>query len=65
MRSPVSDMAIRKSFTGSEQRFAILTPLEYTELLLTLSEPARRRILAQARRQRRELRDALPNPRSP
>ncbi len=48
-----------------EQRFAILTPLEYTELLLTLSEPARRRILAQARRQRRELRDALPNPRSP
>ncbi|MFH1007062.1 MAG: hypothetical protein V1800_06090, partial [Candidatus Latescibacterota bacterium] len=48
-----------------QQRFAILTPLEYTELVLTLAEPARRRILAQARRLRRELRDALPNPRSP
>ncbi len=48
-----------------QQRFAILTPLEYTELLLTLAEPARRRILTQARRLRRELRDALPNPRSP
>ncbi len=48
-----------------QQRFAILTPLEYTELVLTLTEPARRRILAQARRLHRELRNALPNPRSP
>lgn len=48
-----------------QQRFAILTPLEYTELLLTLAEPARRKILAQARRLRRELLDALPNPRPP
>lgn len=48
-----------------QQRYATLTPLEYTELLLTLTEPARRRILAQARRLRRELLDALPNPRSP
>jgi len=48
-----------------QQRFATLTPLEYTELLLTLAEPARRKILAQARRLRRELLDALPNPRPP
>jgi hypothetical protein len=48
-----------------QQRFAILTPLEYTELLLTLTEPARRKILTQARRLRRELLDALPNPRPP
>ena len=48
-----------------QQRFAILTPLEYTELLLTLAEPTRRKILAQARRLRRELLAALPNPRPP
>ena len=48
-----------------QQRFATLTPLEYTELLLTLAEPARGKILAQARRLRRELLDALPNPRPP
>lgn len=48
-----------------QQRFATLTPLEYTELLLTLAESARRKILAQARRLRRELLDALPNPRPP
>jgi hypothetical protein len=48
-----------------QQRYATLTPLEYTELLLILTEPARRRILTQARCLRRELRDALPNPRSP
>ena len=48
-----------------QQRFAVLTPLEYTELVLTLAEPARRKILAQARRLRRELLAALPNPRSP
>jgi hypothetical protein len=49
----------------SDQRFATLTPLEYTELLLTLAEPARRKILRKARRLRRELRHALPNPRPP
>ena len=48
-----------------DQRFATVTPLEYTEVLLSLAEPARRKILAQARRLRRELRDALPNPRPP
>ena len=48
-----------------QQRFATLTPLEDTELLLTLAEPARRKILAQARRLQRELLDALPNPRPP
>lgn len=48
-----------------QQRFATLTPLEYTELLLTLAEPARRKILHKARRLRRELLDALPNPRPP
>jgi len=48
-----------------QQRFATLTPLEYTELLLTLGEPARRKILARARRLQRELLAALPNPRAP
>ena len=48
-----------------QQRFATLTPLEYTELLLTLAEPARRKILHKARRLRRELLHALPNPRPP
>lgn len=43
----------------------MLTPLEYTELLLTLTEPARRKILAKARRLRRELLSALPHPRPP
>jgi len=36
-------------------RFATLTPLEYTELLLTLSDPARQKILEKTRRLRREL----------
>ena len=48
-----------------QQRFATLTPLEYTELLLTLAEPARRKILRKTRRLRRELLHALPNPRPP
>ena len=48
-----------------QQRFATLTPLEYTELLLSLAEPARRKILRKARRLRRELLAALPSPRPP
>jgi hypothetical protein len=43
-----------------QQRFAILTPLEYTELLLTLAEPARRQVLAQARTARRPAQPAAP-----
>lgn len=36
-------------------RFATLTPLEYTELLLTLSDTARHKILEKTRRLRRDL----------
>lgn len=38
-----------------QNRFATLTPLEYSELLLTLCEPARLKILDKTRRLRRKL----------
>ncbi|MBI2369110.1 MAG: hypothetical protein HYV08_02525, partial [Deltaproteobacteria bacterium] len=47
------------------QRFAYLSPLEYQELLLTLSPAARRKILAKTRRLRRELPGELLHPRPP
>jgi len=49
----------------SQQRFAYLSPLEYQELLLTLTPAARRKILAKTRRLRRELPGELANPRPP
>jgi len=49
----------------TENRFAILTPLEYTELLLTLGEDARQKILRKTRRLREELGQALRLARSP
>ena len=48
-----------------QQRFATLTPLEYTEPLLPLPEPAQGKLLAQARRLRCDLLTGLPNPRPP
>jgi hypothetical protein len=44
---------------------ARLTPLQYQELLLTLTEPARRKILAKTRRLRRQLVHQLDHARSP
>lgn len=44
---------------------ARLTPLEYQELLLTLQEPARQKILAKTRRLRRRLTHQLDHARSP
>jgi hypothetical protein len=44
---------------------ARLTPLEYQELLLTLQEPARQKILAKTRRLRRGLTHQLDHARSP
>lgn len=44
---------------------ACLTPLEHQELVLTLNEEARNKILAKTRRLRRSLADRLANPRSP
>lgn len=38
-----------------DTRFATLTPLEYTELVLTLSEAARKKVLDKTRRLRRDL----------
>jgi len=49
----------------AENRFATLTPLEYTELLLTLGEEARKKILAKTRRLREELGQALRLARAP
>src|SRR2546426_6303806 len=44
---------------------AFLDPLEYQEMVLTLSEPARKKILAKTRKLRRGLAHQLQNPRAP
>ncbi len=44
---------------------AFLDPLEYQEMVLTLSEPARKKILAKTRKLRRGLAQQLQNPRAP
>jgi hypothetical protein len=44
---------------------ACLSPLEHQELVLTLSEDARKKILAKTRRLRRSLANQLSNPRAP
>jgi hypothetical protein len=44
---------------------AFLDPLEYQEMVLTLSEPAREKILAKTRKLRRGLAQQLQNPRAP
>jgi hypothetical protein len=44
---------------------ALLTPLQHQELVLTLSEPARKKILAKTRRLRRSLAHALDHARPP
>jgi len=44
---------------------AYLSPLEHQELVLTLSEPARKKILAKTRRLRRSLAHQLDHPRPP
>lgn len=48
-----------------QNRFATLSPLEYSELLLTLSPQAREKILEKTRRLRRELLEELRRPRPP
>ncbi len=48
-----------------ENRFAFLSPLEYTDLLLNLSEPAKQKILAKTRRLRRQVATELKHPRAP
>lgn len=48
-----------------QNRFATLAPLAYTELVLTLAEEARHKILEKTRRLRRELARELPHPRPP
>ncbi len=44
---------------------ACLSPLEHQELLLTLNEKARKKILAKTRKLRRSLADQLTKPRAP
>jgi hypothetical protein len=48
-----------------ENRFAFLSTLEYTDLLLNLSEPARQKILAKTRRLKRQVATELKHPRAP
>ena len=48
-----------------ENRFAFLSPLEYTDLLLTLPEPAKQKILTKTRRLRRQVATELNQPRAP
>jgi len=48
-----------------ENRFAFLSPLEYTDLLLNLSEPARQKILAKTRRLKRQVATELKRARAP
>ncbi len=49
----------------AENRFATFTPFEYTELLLTLGEEARQKVLRKTRRLREELGQALRLARAP
>lgn len=48
-----------------DNRFATLTPLEYTEILLTLGDDARQKVLRKTRRLREELGQALHLARAP
>ena len=48
-----------------QNHVAFLDPLEYQEMVLTLSEPARKKILAKTRKLRRGLAHQLQNPRAP
>lgn len=48
-----------------ENRFAFLSPLEYTDLLLTLPEPARHKILAKTRRLKRQVATEFKRARAP
>ncbi len=48
-----------------DNRFATLTTLEYTEILLTLAEPARKKILEKTRRLRKRLTEELRPTRPP
>ena len=48
-----------------ENYVAFLDPLEYQEMVLTLTEPARQKILAKTRKLRRGLAHQLQNPRAP
>ena len=48
-----------------QQRFALFTTYEYTELLLTLPNEAQKKILHKARRLRLQLANELTSPRSP
>jgi len=48
-----------------QKYMAFLTPLQHQELVLTLSEPARKKILAKTRRLRRSLAHALNHARPP
>ena len=49
----------------AENRFATLTPLAYTEILLTLGDDARKKVLSKTRRLREELGQALRLARAP
>lgn len=48
-----------------QNHVAYLSPLEHQELVLTLNEKARKKILTKTRRLRRSLADQLTNPRAP
>jgi hypothetical protein len=48
-----------------ENRFALLSPLEYTDLLLKLSEPAKKKILAKTKRLKRQVATELKLARPP
>ena len=45
--------------------YGLFNPYEYTELILSLGEAARRKILEKSRRMRRQLLEGLTNPRAP
>lgn len=48
-----------------DNRFALMTPMQYTEMVLTLSQEAGKKILEKTRRLRRELEQELKLPRGP
>ena len=48
-----------------DKYYGLVRPLEFTEIIATLEEKARKKVIQKCRRLRRELTDSLNNPRAP
>jgi hypothetical protein len=71
--NPKTPLRIRRQLLPSENHlivcwknfYALFDPYEYTELILSFGEAARRKLAEKSRRMRRQLQERLVNPRSP